>query len=256
MCTVVLLVRPGHAWPLLLAANRDERLDRPWDPPGAYWPDRPGLIAGRDRLGGGTWMAMRDGVVAAVLNRPGSLGPEAGKRSRGALPLRALEHGSAAQAAAALAALDAGAYRTFNMVVADRASAWFVRGLGRGSPEAVALPPGLHIVTAHDPNDPRSARAMAQLPRFRAAAPPAPDRNDWAAWCALIADRSGPRGAAINVPPQDGFGTVCSSLAAVPAHGAPVWLFAPGPPDQAGFRPVALKPAPTKPATTKPATLA
>ena len=49
MCTVVLLLRPGHAVPVLLAANRDERLDRDWDPPGPWWPDRPGVIAGRDR---------------------------------------------------------------------------------------------------------------------------------------------------------------------------------------------------------------
>ena len=76
MCTVVVLVRPGHAWPLMLAANRDERLDREWDPPGDYGPDYPGVIAGRDRSGGGTWMGVnRHGVVATVLNRQGSLGP-------------------------------------------------------------------------------------------------------------------------------------------------------------------------------------
>ena len=75
MCTVVLLIRPGHAWPLVLAANRDEMLNRAWDPPAAHWPDQPDVIAGRDRSGGGTWMGVnRAGVVAAVLNRPGSLG--------------------------------------------------------------------------------------------------------------------------------------------------------------------------------------
>ena len=237
MCTVVLLVRPGHAWPLLLAANRDERLDRPWDRPGAHWPDRPGLMAGRDRLGGGTWMAVRGGVFAAVLNRPGSLGPETGKRSRGGLPLLALEHGSAGAAAAALASLDAGEYRTFNMAVAGRDGAWFIRGLGRGRAEAAALVPGLHIITAHDPNSPDSPRAMAQLPRFRSAPPPDPDTGDWTAWQGLLADRSGE---ALNVTPHGGFGTVCASLAGVPARGAPVWLFAAGPPDVAAFEPVAL----------------
>ena len=54
MCTVVLLTRPGHPWPLVLAANRDEMLERAWDPPAEYWPDQPGVIAGRDRTGGGT----------------------------------------------------------------------------------------------------------------------------------------------------------------------------------------------------------
>ena len=243
MCTVILLLRPGHAWPVLIAANRDERLDRPWDPPGTYWPEQPGTVAGRDRLGGGTWMAMRGGLLAAVLNRPGSLGPAPGKLSRGGLPLLAVRHGSASTAADALLALDAAEYRSFNMVVADRRSAHFIRGLGRGRPEGWALPPGCHMVTAHDPNDPDSARTRTHGPRFAAAAAaPDPAAGDWTAWQALLADRSGPRAAALNVPPQDGFGTVCSSLVGLPDAGPPEWLFAAGPPDRAAFVPVAPAP--------------
>src|SRR5580692_6034265 len=119
MCTVVILARPNHAYPLHLAANRDEMLARAWDPPAAYWPEQPDVIAGRDRSGGGTWMGINGaGVIAAVLNRPGSLGPAAGKRSRGELPLLALREGSARAAAEAIAGLDAGLWRSFNMVLA------------------------------------------------------------------------------------------------------------------------------------------
>ena len=178
MCTVILLLRPGYAWPVLIAANRDERLDRPWDPPGAHWPERPGVVAGRDRLGGGTWMAMRGGLLAAVLNRPGSLGPAPDKLSRGGLPLEAVRHASAAAAADALLALDAAGYRSFNMVVADRHSTHFIRGLGHGRPEGWALPPGCHIVTAHDPDDSDSPRARAHLPRFADAPAPDPATGD------------------------------------------------------------------------------
>ena len=74
MCTVVILRRPGHAWPLLLAGNRDEMMDRPWDAPARHWPDRPDVVAGRDRLAGGTWLGLNDsGVVAILLNRRGTL---------------------------------------------------------------------------------------------------------------------------------------------------------------------------------------
>ena len=112
MCTVVILRRPGHAWPTILGANRDEKLHRAWDPPAAWWPDRPGVVGGRDREAGGTWMAANaTGVVAAVLNRPGSLGPAPGKRSRGELPLLALERATAEVAAAVvwLCSAEAGA---------------------------------------------------------------------------------------------------------------------------------------------------
>ncbi len=86
MCTLVILRRPGHPWPLILAANRDEMTDRPWQPPGSHWPDRPEIVAGMDETAGGSWLGLNDhGVVAGVLNRVDSLGPEAGKRSRGEL---------------------------------------------------------------------------------------------------------------------------------------------------------------------------
>ncbi|MGA3403240.1 MAG: NRDE family protein [Acetobacteraceae bacterium] len=243
MCTVVVLIRPGQSWPLVLAANRDERLDRAWDPPGAYWPDHPGVIAGRDRTAGGTWMGLnRHGVVAAVLNRQGSLGPAPGKRSRGELPLLALAQPTAAAAAEAMTALDAGQWRSFNLVLADAAGAIVVRGLGHGRPQTQRLLPGLHMVTAHDPDDPESPRVARHLPRFAAALAPTP-HTGWRAWQDLLADRQGAPAEQLNVVPRGGFGTACASLLAVPAEGPPVWLFAAGPPHVARFEPVPIDPS-------------
>jgi hypothetical protein len=262
MCTVIALHRPDHPWPVVIAANRDELIDRAWDMPARYWHDHPDLIAGRDRTAGGTWMGMnRHGVVAAVLNRQGSLGPAAGKRSRGELPLIALRHPTARQAAEALTSLDAGQWRGFNLVLADRSGGVFVRGVGHGHPSAQPLPIGLSMVTAHDPNDLDSPRVARHLPRFGAARAPAPDHSgasasgtgasgtgasgtgasgtgDWGDWPALLADRAGGAGEQLNVTPRGGFATVCSSLVALPAAGAPIWMFAPGPPHEAIFAPV------------------
>lgn len=241
MCTVVILIRPGHPWPVTLAANRDERIDRTWDPPGPWWPEYPGLVGGRDRSAGGTWMAVgRRGVAAAVLNRPGSLGPIAGKRSRGELPLLAAAQPNAAEGAQAVATLDAGLWRGFNLVVADAAGAWFVRGNGEGSPVAMTLPPGLHVVTAHDPNDLDSPRIARHLPRFQAAEPPGP--AGWGTWQGLLGDRTGDAAQQLDIEPRAGFGTVCSSLLALPVEGPPIWLFAAGRPNATPFVPVALPP--------------
>ncbi|MGI3776717.1 MAG: NRDE family protein [Janthinobacterium lividum] len=223
MCTLVLLSRPGHAWPLLVAANRDESLARPWRAPAAHWPGRPGVVGGLDLLGGGTWMAARGGLVAAVLNRRHSLGPAPGKRSRGDLPLDALGHPTARDAVRALSREDAGAFRPFNLVVADREGAFLLRGLGEGRPDVLALSPGLHMVTAFDPDDPASARVRRHLPRFRDAVPPEPP--GWGAWRDLLLDGSGPAGSEIHVPAEGGFGTVCSSLLGVDAAGERSWVF-------------------------------
>lgn len=251
MCTVILLHRPGHAWPVLIAANRDERLDRAWDPPGRWWPEHPDLTGGRDRSAGGTWLALsRAGVAAAVLNRPGSLGPAPDKRSRGELPLIALAGApDATEAARRIAALPAGDWRPFNMVVADRMGGVFLRGTGAGRPEAMRLDPGISMVTAHDPNDPASLRTRRHLPRFRAAPPPEPDpdpaRGDWSGWEALLADQGYAESVAetLCVPATGGFGTVSSSLLSFGAGGGTVWRFAAGPPGRAAFAPVLTEPA-------------
>src|SRR5437764_973522 len=97
MCTLVILRRPDHDWPVVIGANRDEMIDRPALPPGRHWPDRPEVTAGKDLLAGGSWLGLNDwGVAAAVLNRHGSLGPAPGQRSRGELVLEALDHADAA----------------------------------------------------------------------------------------------------------------------------------------------------------------
>ena len=137
---------------MLLAANRDEMHDRPSAPPARHWEDRPDVVAGLDRLGGGSWLGINDhGLVAAVMNRQGSLGPAEGKRSRGELVLEALDHAEAGEAARALADLNPDAYRPFNLFVGDPRSAFWLRLRGEGTPAPVELfevPRGLHMLTA------------------------------------------------------------------------------------------------------------
>ena len=68
MCTVVTLRRPGHDWPLLIAANRDEMQGRTWSPPARHWPERPATVAGKDHQAGGSWLGGNDdGVAVAIL---------------------------------------------------------------------------------------------------------------------------------------------------------------------------------------------
>lgn len=249
MCTIVLLRRPGHDWPLLLAANRDEMADRPWRPPGRHWPDQPEAIAGRDESAGGTWLALGDGgVVAAVSNRRGSLGPAPGLRSRGELPLAAVAHGDARTAADAMAAIDGAQYRPFNLAIADRHEGFWLcnRGDG-GSIDRAVLPAGLSMLTAAELDDPTSARIRFYGPRFRDAPAPDPGAGQWDSWQTLLASREGSAAgdpqAAMTVVTDMGFVTVSSSLIALPGNpciGGPVWLFAPGRPDETAFAEVSL----------------
>jgi hypothetical protein len=248
MCTFIILRRPEEPWPVVIAANRDEMTDRPSSPPGRHWPERSGTIAGRDDLAGGSWLGMNDdGLVAGIMNRMNTLGPQTGKRSRGELVLEALDHADAREAVTALAELDGRAYRPFNMVIADNRDAFWLRHSGRNSGivEIRPLPVGLSMITAHDRNDTKgSARIRAYLPRFETAPAPQPEFGDWTAWAALVADRGAGTGVdGMTIDLDGGFGTRSSSLIALPAAGvgAPVWRFAEGPPDRHPYREVDLR---------------
>ena len=253
MCTVVILRRPGHDWPLILAANRDEMTDRPWRPPGRYWSERAEVTAGQDEFAGGTWLGLNDwGVIAGVLNRPGSLGPDPGLRSRGELPLEALDHAEAGVAAAAMMAVEPDSYRSFNMVVADAGEAFWLCSKGGGEAVHMApVPEGLSMLTAHDLNDTTSPRIRHFLPLFEAAPAPDPETGDWSPWQALMGSRGKESESeeamtfATDVIGQRGvFGTVSSSLLALPGPARPgikpQWLFAPGPPDKTPYGAVDL----------------
>jgi hypothetical protein len=248
MCSVVILLRPGQDWPVVIAANRDEMKQRPWAPPARHWPDRPEVVAGLDKLAGGSWMGLNDhGVVAAIMNRMNTLGPAEGKRSRGELVLEALDHADARAAAGALADIDPEAYRPFNLVLADNRDAYWLRNLGSREPGrgiiAERLPAGLSMITAHDRNDRAGSLRIAHfLPKFEAAAVPDPDAGDWHGWEALLKDRTPAPGGtvydAMCILGENGFETVSSALLALPRIGMerrPIWRFAAGRPDLVAY---------------------
>lgn len=170
MCTVVVRVDPGAAWPVTVLALRDESPDRPWDPPAAWWPDRDPDVRGvRDRQAGGAWLAASDrNGLAVVLNRweetPGD--GEGTWTTRGTLPLDAVVDDAAPGADGSLPTS-----RAFNLVRATAAGAEVVTWDG-ASVRTTVLGPGVHMVTHGDPDDPGAARVGRWLDAFRAA--PAP----------------------------------------------------------------------------------
>jgi len=248
MCSVIILRRPDHDWPILIAANRDEMHERSWLPPARHWPDRPEIVAGQDQLAGGSWLGLNDfGVVAGILNRRNSLGPQAGKRSRGELVLDALDFADADAAVEMLVQLAASAYRPFNMFVADNSSAFWLRNDG-SQVVAEPLPPGISMITASDRNDPESRRIRTYLPRWQVADVPRPDIPDWSDWEALLASRdhdpAGDMFDAMHIVSNTGFGTTSSSLLALPSvehsERAPIWRFLGGRPESFAWQDIDL----------------
>ena len=146
MCTLIVAT---HLWPeapLVIAANRDEILDRPAAPP-RLWSDRdPRIFAPTDLVAGGTWLGLNErGLVTAVTNRFGQpRDPE--RRSRGELVLLALSETTHSAAAVRIGALEATAYNPFHLVCGDRDGASLIWSDGRQF-QRERLGHGIHVVT-------------------------------------------------------------------------------------------------------------
>ena len=133
MCVASVAWDAHPRWLLVAVGNRDEFHARPTAPL-ASWEDLPGVIAGRDLQGGGTWLGVSEaGRFALVTNYRHPEGPHPGRPTRGKLVTDLLQ-GREPEGAAAMNA--------FNLVHAAPAAAGFLTNW----PQEVAapLPPGIH----------------------------------------------------------------------------------------------------------------
>lgn len=84
MCVIFFAYRQHPKFPLILLANRDEFYHRKTEA-ARPWTDFPDILAGRDLVGGGSWLGVtKNGRFAAVTNYRDPRAP-AGQHSRGAL---------------------------------------------------------------------------------------------------------------------------------------------------------------------------
>ena len=121
MCTLAVEFAPDSALPLLVAANRDEALDRPATGPALReGPIR--FIAPRDEKALGTWLGMNGrGLFVGITNRFGQR-PDPARLSRGALVWESLAQPSAEALHRALSTLDVRRYNPFHLLYADRSA--------------------------------------------------------------------------------------------------------------------------------------
>ncbi|WP_239161704.1 NRDE family protein [Acrocarpospora phusangensis] len=240
-------VEPDAEVPVLLAGVRDEFVARPWMSPGAYWPEHPDLLGGRDLLGGGTWLAVNPPArrVAALLNGRGRPAALPVRLSRGDLPLLAAEAGE-------MPPVDLSRYDPFYLVVAglDGVRLWTWNG------EKIAeekLPRGLHvIVNTGLPADEENERVAHFRPRFAAAPRPeyvtegSPERF-WGEWLPLASGDNllpdDPRTLIVRHVLPDGrvYASLSVTLAALAEHGVR-YDFLPFPEDPRTWHSVEMPP--------------
>jgi uncharacterized protein with NRDE domain len=251
MCTLAIYFRVFGDYPVVVAANRDEFLDRPALPPTALG-DRPRIIGGKDLRASGTWLGINEhGLIVGLLNRRiAETGPNDDKlRSRGLLCLDALQHTSAASALQYVESQRARDYNGFNLLMASREEAFVAYNRG-GEIEVVKLTPGMHLLTNADVDDfecPRISRSHSRFAelgqREDFAADPVARRAELAA---LLADHSTQLDARTGRPNSlclhlGDYGTRSSSLIFLRRDSTTVdHFFAAGPPCTASYERAAV----------------
>jgi uncharacterized protein with NRDE domain len=241
VCTLTLAWQVFADAPVVVAANRDERVDRDADPPARRDWERP-VVAPKDREADGTWIGYNDaGVLVSVTNRWTDR-TLAAERSRGLLVRDALRADSAEAAVRYVEReLDAREYDGFNLVAADADAALLVEWDGRR--RVTNFDPGVHVVVNVGadgryaiPTVRREAgeRQANNADRLREHLQPEPG-EDSRAWLdrasGAISDHD--FGVCIH---GDGFGTRSSSLVRLGETRA--YEFADGPPCETAFEPI------------------
>ena len=139
MCLVVIAYRVSDENPFIVAANRDEFHKRPTQPAN-WWPDAPGLVAGRDLQAGGTWLGLHQtGRFATVTNFQDGTPASGPFESRGRLVADFLSGN--VSAIDYLASIRGDAFAGFNLVLSDGRSLAYLSNREAG-PRVLA--PGIY----------------------------------------------------------------------------------------------------------------
>ena len=190
MCTIIAAVDVWAGQPLVIAANRDEALDRPASEPRVWAAGEVAtrrVLAPQDLLAGGTWLGVNDaGLFVGITNRrSGRLRADRSRRSRGELVFLGLGAATQLEARARVQELDARDYNPFHLMIADRSGALVIWGDGERLHER-ELGPGIHWITERSFGAGDSARhqTLAAV-STELAGGPAPDV---ARWRSILAD--------------------------------------------------------------------
>lgn len=187
MCLLLLAWRAHPAYPLVLAANRDEFHARPTRSV-HYWETAPHVLAGRDLRAGGTWLGVsRSGRIASISNFREPLAVSSEVHSRGRLVADYLCRHRPARVYLEELQPSASQYPPFNLLLGDLQGLYYFSNRG-GAPQAVTQ--GVHGLSNHllDTPWPKVVRGRQGLSQVLGR----PGPLDLEAIFTILADRSVP----------------------------------------------------------------
>jgi uncharacterized protein with NRDE domain len=144
MCLIAFAYQQHPEYPLIVIANRDEFYARPTEQ-AHWWTDKPGILAGKDSQGGGTWMGVgRNGRFAALTNYREPQNIIAHAPTRGLLVTEYLEGNMSIENYLSGIHEKGQAYNGFNLLTGGPEELWWYSNRGE-QPEK--LEPGIYGVS-------------------------------------------------------------------------------------------------------------
>ncbi|RFB12575.1 NRDE family protein [Bacillus sp. HNG] len=162
MCLILFAYQAHPVYKLIVAANRDEFLQRPTAPI-HFWEDEPTLLAGRDLEKMGTWMGVTTfGRFAALTNYRDPSEILEGKQSRGKLVKDALTYNGAITEYMKQLEKTNSQYPGYNLLVGDLDNLYYYSNAGKIIEK---VKPGIHGLSNHllDTNWPKVKRGKDGL---------------------------------------------------------------------------------------------
>lgn len=214
MCLILFALDAHPLYRLVFAANRDEFYDRPslaMD----HWDAAPGVLAGLDLKGGGTWMGVtRSGRMAAITNYRDPAAVREGAPTRGRLVSDYLTGTAGPESYLRHLHSNGHRYNGFNLIVGDGGDLCYY---GNRSDGIQRIQPGIHGLSNRllDTPWPKVERGKQRLSALLSAGEaPAPE-----ALFELLQDRSVPPD---NLLPDTGVGSELERML------SPLFIASPG----------------------------
>ncbi len=146
MCLILVAHKPDPLKRLVIAANRDEFLARPTRAM-HFWEDNPGILAGKDLAGGGTWLGInKNGRFAALTNYRDPAAQKPDPPSRGTIITNYLDSHLPPKEFIDTLGKDSHRFNGFNLLIGDNDSLYWFSNM---APEAKQLLPGIYGVSNH-----------------------------------------------------------------------------------------------------------
>ena len=231
MCTLFIHRSKNSDWPILIANNRDEYLARTFKSPGYHW--NSSIFAGKDILEGGSWLGLnKNGLCAAILNRPSNKLKDRNLNSRGKIIIDILKKSDAKSALKYIESYFKKDTRFFNLFISDYKNAFWIK-YDQNEFKSFVVPYGFSIIDNYDLNDNKSPKQKLYKDIFLKKKLPDPSINYFNSWQELLFLEDKYNNVNLSSvfvkDKNNNYGTVCSSIIGLPnkkkIKNNMVWLY-------------------------------